>query len=1666
PSSGDSLTLIPLELFDETAVVPRSRWSIELPTCVEDDNLLNRMARYGPIMKKRPPNRHMDGRPFMKGVVLRTLIRKPKKPNSANRRCSACPTGREITAYVPGIGHNLQEHNMVLVRGGRCQDLIGVKHKVVRGKYDCAHVVKPSGKRRNMSNPAGQEPPEAFVLIRRDYRVSRNMRASWFFENLGKSLRLECLHQLNDNDQRAFVVLAETSPIASASATSEYTGSSVEDLSLPSRMDSAGGGGREFVLTQQHRVNFLVLDYAFSFVLDMSASMFCFTGKGKLRIERALKCLEKCLRLLSRPVRLPGCSASFCPSICLSVLAHSEGEVALLAKGCRLSAGSVDRLIEDIRFKVRRFESEVARLTFARVTSTAGGSSTPSPGSDLLSMLRHGVLSLTFLPEAAASQIVLLTDCNLATADQTQLDRTLNMLRSAPISCSFIAVGCSIDQQLYANFGYLQTDEFCRFLAKATFGKFLTEDRLAKHKLADCQLLPPLPLTDVHRALLLWSFTRGLAKPWKSSECQLWQPPGSGAGCGPSGGIDAGGRLFESAAMPSLGFVDSSSAGGGGEIGGSMTPSFASLMSAERRLNGVWLKRLRTDPQQLAVSFLAILSVRLREGYTIRRFQLLKGNTEIELELSLAWRPGVSMLYTLHSDWPPERSTATLVSAACEGSADYLYRLSEARSRMSRQCAQLRCSYERFQYHIRDLNKTDAFVAQLYTFDRDSAVYVIPQQFRGSSPLFCLLPQSQEPVLSKSTMAESDDRFAAYWLRMVRVDSASCQKWMHVHRLFLLMRHDGQLSQLRHLNLRNPRGKYSAVQCRQALSLICDRVIRARSDRLIDNCFTLLEHSVYVKLLYDSAKFNREDDLDEARPESFYMVYLSVKPHCQTLIVTLAFLAHVSSTIRQTVLQELRERLANLYFPSRIAESKHKTPSGGTAASGGGAQRPDASGADIGSGVGGGSVKSPLQRTESETPCCYAVAKPLDRFLIQFEPKCLARNLMGFADTEKLNLQLQIISRQLHFRRFVWHVVWPAEQQPSPAESAGQLPTRDNLLHIFNCLVALRLQQGFHFAYANAGFVNLFRRVALQPSETAAAAAIGDDNEGSGDVELCVQYLLYPLISRRRLDSESSEATVLEESSSVQRVSATPTAVPASVAPHLHHQHQQPAGNRQLLDLRIVTEVWAEPQPGRPLPSDLARETADWLDADFQLLPGLLRDSDQRVFCVFLTLDAALKSVASAATTVSNAGVCRSPECRERQRPGSGGGKGGDSTWRQAISDKVQQLWTKVDLISLVSRSAQACLLLSLIQTDEPDCHEQLIRQLEQELTTRRFCQLPLTCCEEENYTRHLAARGGAGMESLVQPDQLQLLAQQQGWCCYALALLICSVLTAAAVAADSSWKLQRGDLAEYRVLTVKLAASDVHCMTAAENADAVRFDAAAGSCSLLACNRGPADGCRKCRHLGNSSLPQLWMREPVNCWTTFQHRVDGSVSFNRGWSEYACKSRCLQLLFFPASAAALSQLLQATGEKAFPIYAYCVNDTWLADSLANQWSFSPPQDVTLRYRLGEPAPKYIEREAFCAGAARRGGVVCTSEKLLDDCGKLHTHLNQMVEAMSDVHALATVRTIFQASQQRLVIEETSLQAALDELLEEQASINIDLTDFLAYSCGHAYYGSRLDKRL
>jgi small subunit ribosomal protein S12 len=80
--------------------------------------------------------------PERRGVCTRVYTSTPKKPNSALRKVARVrlTSGFEVTAYIPGIGHNLQEHSIVLVRGGRVKDLPGVRYKVIRAALDCAGV--------------------------------------------------------------------------------------------------------------------------------------------------------------------------------------------------------------------------------------------------------------------------------------------------------------------------------------------------------------------------------------------------------------------------------------------------------------------------------------------------------------------------------------------------------------------------------------------------------------------------------------------------------------------------------------------------------------------------------------------------------------------------------------------------------------------------------------------------------------------------------------------------------------------------------------------------------------------------------------------------------------------------------------------------------------------------------------------------------------------------------------------------------------------------------------------------------------------------------------------------------------------------------------------------------------------------------------------------------------------------------------------------------------------------------------------------------------------------------------------------------------------------------------------------------------------------------------
>jgi len=104
---------------------------------------INQLVRKGrKRLKKKTNTPALRGAPQKRGVCTRVYTSTPKKPNSALRKVARVrlTTGIEVTAYIPGIGHNLQEHSVVLVRGGRVKDLPGVRYHIVRGTLDTLGV--------------------------------------------------------------------------------------------------------------------------------------------------------------------------------------------------------------------------------------------------------------------------------------------------------------------------------------------------------------------------------------------------------------------------------------------------------------------------------------------------------------------------------------------------------------------------------------------------------------------------------------------------------------------------------------------------------------------------------------------------------------------------------------------------------------------------------------------------------------------------------------------------------------------------------------------------------------------------------------------------------------------------------------------------------------------------------------------------------------------------------------------------------------------------------------------------------------------------------------------------------------------------------------------------------------------------------------------------------------------------------------------------------------------------------------------------------------------------------------------------------------------------------------------------------------------------------------
>ncbi|XP_051855916.1 KICSTOR complex protein SZT2 isoform X2 [Antechinus flavipes] len=904
-----------------------------------------------------------------------------------------------------------------------------------------------------------EEAAQVFLLMRKGHRISRNVRLAWFLSHLRQAVRAASPEELHRSEPE-LAVLSVLPPGWQPD----------EPLAPP---------GRALLLVPSTRVTFLAWRYRFVIELDLSPS----TGivddsTGEILFDEVFRALSRCLEGLLRPFRVPGSAITFQPEIYVTIQAYSSiiglQSHQVLVQGYLLEPSRRETFLQQVYAQLCVFENKVAatlqqqyeprsqvdasHLSQDRPPGSAGVSMVTAD-IGLVSMIRQGILALQLLPSNSSAGIIVITDGVTSVPDVAVCETLLNQLRSGTVACSFVQVGGVYSYD--CSFGHVPNVELMKFMAMATFGSYLST----------CPEPEPghLGLTVYHRAFLLYSFLH------------------SGEALNPEYYCGSQHRLFNEHL-----------------VSASTNPALA-------------LRRKKHAEKEVPADLVSTVSVRLREGYSVREVTLTKGGSHLEVKLVLLWKHNMRIEYVALAPWPLEcaGSRGTWVEVTMEGGYDILHDVSCALRQPIRSLYRTHV-IRRFWNTLQSINQTDQMLAHLQAFSSVPEHFTLPDSTKSGVPLFYIPPGSTTPVLSlqHSGSDSSHSQFAAYWKPVLSMDANSWQRWLHMHRLVLVLEHDTPVP--KHLHTPGSNGRYSTIQCRISHSALTS-LLRDWSS------FVLVEGYSYVKLLHSTP---------DLPPSSFYMVRIISKAPC--MVLRLGFPIGTPAQLRNKIVDELREEILKLRFPHRV-QSKEATPK---------VKRK-------GLGAGSSPSKSPPllgpQPTLSDRPCLIVLQKPLDKLLIRYEklpldyraPFMLTLEPPGplpLVSGRSASSSLASLSRYLYHQRWVW-TVQPALVPVLPLSAVAQL---------LSTLTEVRLAEGFHFASSGEGIITMVLELPIQSE--------GPGVAGGNETPTCiVQYLLFPPHSTSTKDSFSTDDDNDAEVEALEGDS----------------------------ELNLVTEVWVEPQCGR-----------------------------------------------------------------------------------------------------------------------------------------------------------------------------------------------------------------------------------------------------------------------------------------------------------------------------------------------------------------------------------------------------------------------------------------------------------------------------------------------------
>nr|XP_033478677.1 KICSTOR complex protein SZT2 isoform X2 [Epinephelus lanceolatus] len=909
-----------------------------------------------------------------------------------------------------------------------------------------------------------EEADQIYLLMKEEYRISRNVRLAWFLGKLNQVIwpasKPELLNSENELDLLSILPKgwqADFSPTM-----------------------------YPYKLMPSTRATFLARRYRFIIELDLSPS----TGivddsTGEMIFDEVFHALSRCLAGLAQPFKVPGTDQLFKPKIFITILAYSSiiglTSHQVLVQGCQLDRTDLVEFLHHIYQQLRAVESNIAEVLHQQHEQSVEpiqssdlfsnnldqphrkqGISMVSADMGLVSMVRQGILALQLLPPNSSAGIIIITDGVTSVPDVAVCETLLNQLRSGTIACSFVQVGGAYSYD--CSFGYIPNVELMKFISLATFGSYL----------------PSCPDVDLnsremntyHKAFLTYSFLN-IPESLNSEYFCVSQH-----------------KLFNEHLVSASG-----------------NPALV-------------MRRKKHAEKEVHAHLISVVSVRLREGYTIREISLTKGGTQLEVKLVLLWKHNMHIEYLVAASWPldPAKRT-TRVEVTMEGSYDILHDISCTQRKPI--TSPYRTSViRRFWNTLQSINQTDQMLVHLQSFNSIPENYTIPESTKNGVPLFYIPPGSTTPVLSlqhSGSKDSSQSQFASYWKPILSMDANFWQRWLHMHRIAIILEHDMPVP--KHLHTAGNNGRYSTIQCRISHSALTS-LLRDWSS------FVLVEGYSYVKLIYSA--------LDQP-PTSFYLVRLISKTPC--MVLRLGFPIGTPAHVRNKIVDELREQILKLRFPHRV-QNKEATPKTKRKVVG----HPSPSKSP--------SIPAPKPAL-SDRPCVVVLNKPLEKLLIRYEKLPLdfrtpfIFNMENFPQPSNSSVPLSMaanrtasstlasLSRYFLHQRWVWAV----------QSSQGSAVAMQAVAHILSMLSEIRISEGFHFAASGEGIVNMVIELPMKGMS-------GDTDRESHSC--IVQYILFPPHSTSTKDSFSTDD---DNDTEVEAVDVD-------------------------LELNLVTECWVEPQSG------------------------------------------------------------------------------------------------------------------------------------------------------------------------------------------------------------------------------------------------------------------------------------------------------------------------------------------------------------------------------------------------------------------------------------------------------------------------------------------------------